>query len=206
MRGAAGSAAVCIAALLWCCATRHAGSQGCCSRRLGCCAGHAAASRHAHASPFTHVTAGPPRRHTMRADKHYCFGAQALSNIIYSAATMGLRPDYELLHAVAKAVAWQIEEFKPQARGGGVLRCAALRCAAGGALHAVAKGVAWQAEELTLNPRQARGAALRCAVLPRAHHASCSCSPLTLPAPPHPRAGPGQHRVGAGQDGGQGDA
>ncbi|PSC71010.1 Tbc2 translation chloroplastic isoform B [Micractinium conductrix] len=53
-------------------------------------------------------------RDTYMRDKHYCFGAQALSNIIYSAATMGLRPDYELLHAVAKAVAWQIEEFKPQ--------------------------------------------------------------------------------------------
>ncbi|KAL4426696.1 hypothetical protein ABPG77_004752 [Micractinium sp. CCAP 211/92] len=47
-------------------------------------------------------------------DKHYNFGAQALSNIIYSAATMGLRPSYELLNAVGRGVAWQVEDFKPQ--------------------------------------------------------------------------------------------
>ncbi|KAL4458727.1 hypothetical protein ABPG75_013592 [Micractinium tetrahymenae] len=51
---------------------------------------------------------------TYLRDKHYNFGAQALSNIVYSAATMGLRPSYELLHAVGRGVAWQIEEFKPQ--------------------------------------------------------------------------------------------
>lgn len=66
------------------------------------------------------VAASPPptawRRAVPAADKHYNFGAQALSNIVYSAATMGLRPSYELLHAVGRGVAWQIEEFKPQAR------------------------------------------------------------------------------------------
>ncbi len=32
---------------------------------------------------------------------------------------MGLRPSYELLNAVGRGVAWQVEEFKPQVRGGG---------------------------------------------------------------------------------------
>lgn len=41
---------------------------------------------------------------------------QSLSNVIYSAASMGLRPDYDLLHAVGRAIEWQIADFKPQAR------------------------------------------------------------------------------------------
>jgi hypothetical protein len=48
------------------------------------------------------------------ADKHYNFGAQSLSNIVYSAASMGLPPDYDVLHAVGRAVAWQAADFKPQ--------------------------------------------------------------------------------------------
>lgn len=91
-----------------------------CRRQGGCCepaAGLAClvcmpACRTASAG----VTPRPPRRRAApaAADKHYNFGAQALSNIVYSAATMGLRPGYELLHAVGQGVAWQIEEFKPQ--------------------------------------------------------------------------------------------
>lgn len=50
-------------------------------------------------------------------DKHYSFGPQSLSNIIYSAASMGLKADYDLLHAVGRAVAWEIAEFKPQVGG-----------------------------------------------------------------------------------------
>ena len=38
------------------------------------------------------------------------------SNIIYSAATMNLKLDYDLLHLVGKAIGWQIDEFKPQVR------------------------------------------------------------------------------------------
>ena len=56
----------------------------------------------------------PPSTRAAHADKHYSFGAQSLSNIVYSAAAMGLRPDYDLLHAVGRAVAWEIAEFKPQ--------------------------------------------------------------------------------------------
>jgi hypothetical protein len=33
---------------------------------------------------------------------------------------MGLRPDYDLLHAVGRGVAWQVDEFKPQVGGKGV--------------------------------------------------------------------------------------
>ena len=59
----------------------------------------------------------PPMRR--RADKHYNFGAQALSNIIYSAASMGLKADYDLLHAVGRGLAWEIENFRPQVGWGG---------------------------------------------------------------------------------------
>lgn len=47
-------------------------------------------------------------------DKFYNMGGQALSNIVHSGATMGLRPNYDMLHAVARGVAWQVDEFKPQ--------------------------------------------------------------------------------------------
>lgn len=51
------------------------------------------------------------------ADPHFHFGAQALSNIIYSAASVGHRAGDGLLHAVGRAAAWEIGEFKPQASG-----------------------------------------------------------------------------------------
>lgn len=52
------------------------------------------------------------------ADRHFNFGAQSLSNIIYSAASMGQKADYDLLHAVARAVEWEVEQFRPQVRLG----------------------------------------------------------------------------------------
>ncbi|KAL4859186.1 putative aldo-keto reductase 2 [Chlorella vulgaris] len=51
---------------------------------------------------------------TYMTDKYYLLGAQALSNIIYSLASMAAQPDYELLRVVAKAIVWQVGEFKPQ--------------------------------------------------------------------------------------------
>lgn len=48
------------------------------------------------------------------ADRHFNFGAQSLSNIVYSAASMGQKADYDLLHAVARAVEWEVENFRPQ--------------------------------------------------------------------------------------------
>jgi hypothetical protein len=51
---------------------------------------------------------------TYMTDRHFNFGAQSLSNIIYSAASMGQKADYDLLHAVARAVEWEIDNFRPQ--------------------------------------------------------------------------------------------
>ncbi len=60
--------------------------------------------------------ASQPAHRPHAADRHYNFGAQSLSNIIYSAASMGQKADYDLLHAVARAVEWEVEAFRPQVR------------------------------------------------------------------------------------------
>jgi hypothetical protein len=53
------------------------------------------------------------------------------SNIIYSAAHMNLKLDYDVLHLVAKAIGWQIEEFKPQVCWGVAAACWELRLLGG---------------------------------------------------------------------------
>ena len=64
-----------------------------------------------------HPPVPPPGSCPAPADSHLRFGARALSNIIYSAASMGLRPDYDMLHAVARAVVWEADDFQPQVGG-----------------------------------------------------------------------------------------
>jgi hypothetical protein len=158
-----------------------------------------------------HPPVPPPGSCPAPADSHLRFGARALSNIIYSAASMGLRPDYDMLHAVARAVVWEADDFQPQVGGlvagwlGGWLLRRGRREGGGGGRE----GGRYQLEggddqgQSARSSRQQGDAGLPLLACSQLHH--CPNPPPRVPCL-HLPAGPGQHCVGAGKDGRAGDS